>query len=124
MLGLSYLHRHGIVHHDLKPHNILVNAAGHCVIADYGGVRFMSLQRKLTRRAGTYPIMTTPYAAPELLVHVDEDSVQTYDETVDYWSLGTTMVSMIMDYVSIASFPHSKLANQDASSIGVPSWHV
>ncbi|KAI0752677.1 kinase-like domain-containing protein [Daedaleopsis nitida] len=97
ILGLSHLHRHGIVHHDLKPHNVLVNPAGHCVIADYGGTRFLNTEGRLVRHSDTSAIMTTAFAAPELLVNVEEGTLREYDERVDYWSLGATLVSMIME---------------------------
>ena len=100
MLGLSHLHSHGIVHHDLKPHNVLISGAGHCVIADYGGARFMNSNRTLQRFSETAAIMTTAYAAPELLVNVEDGEVKEYDERADFWSLGATLVSMIMEDVS------------------------
>ncbi|RPD76047.1 kinase-like protein [Lentinus tigrinus ALCF2SS1-7] len=97
VLGLNHLHRHGIVHHDIKPLNILVTAKGHCVIADFGGARFMDATGKLTRDSDTMPIMTTAYAAPELTVLLQSDEVLEYDERADYWSLAATVVSLIMD---------------------------
>ena len=99
MLGLNHLHELGIVHHDIKPHNILVTATGHCLVADYGGARFMGEDRVLTIDSETVPIMTVAYAAPELLMPVVDGEVVRYDERVDYWSLAATVVSLIMDDV-------------------------
>ena len=42
-LGLSFLHAQGIVHQDLKPANVLVSAAGHAVITDFGSARLKPL---------------------------------------------------------------------------------
>ncbi|KAI1787294.1 kinase-like domain-containing protein [Ganoderma leucocontextum] len=101
ILGLNWLHEHGIVHHDLKPHNILVNGGGHCVIADYGGARFLNSERKLMRGSGTSLVMTTAFAAPEILAPLEDGDVQEYDEAADYWSLGATIVATFMheDYL-------------------------
>lgn len=106
VLGLNYLHRLGIVHHDIKPHNVFVTAKGHCVIADYGGVRFMGPDRKLTRDGESLQVMTRAYAAPELLKPLGDDQLLEYDERVDYWSLAATVVSLIMDDVRTANLPH------------------
>jgi serine/threonine-protein kinase len=34
--GLSYLHEQGLVHRDIKPHNILLGADGKCLLSDFG----------------------------------------------------------------------------------------
>jgi serine/threonine protein kinase len=39
--GLAYLHKHGVVHQDLKPDNILLAADGRAMIADFGVARML-----------------------------------------------------------------------------------
>ncbi|KAI0325501.1 kinase-like protein [Cubamyces sp. BRFM 1775] len=96
ILGLDHLHKLGIVHHDLKPQNILVTSEGHCVISDFGGAQFLDRDQRITREPrGANAVMTVPFAAPELLCN--EDSETTYTQAVDYWSLGTTLVSLLME---------------------------
>lgn len=57
--ALVYLHRHAIVHHDLKPSNVLVDQSGHVRVVDFG----LALRAQLTaRRAGTLA-----YMAPEVI---------------------------------------------------------
>ena len=70
------------------------------MISDFGGARFM-YDGILIRENGVKPIMTQPYAAPELLLDLaEEDSALMYNESVDYWALGATLVALLMDEVS------------------------
>ncbi|KAI8989155.1 kinase-like protein [Trametes punicea] len=98
ILGLDHLHGLDIVHHDVKPQNILVNAAGHCVLSDYGGAQFLDEGGKCIRRRERgigNAVMTIPFAAPELLC--EDNRFPTYNVAVDYWSLAATLVSLVMD---------------------------
>ena len=76
-LVLDYLHRHGIIYRDIKMENILLDHRGHIQLIDFG----LSKWLKMGERTGTI-CGTIQYMAPEIL------SVEPYDHSVDWWSLG------------------------------------
>ena len=58
LCGLRYLHQEGVLHHDIKPQNMLIAANGHLKLADFG------LSSGLSNNVGHG---TLPYIAPEVL---------------------------------------------------------
>jgi serine/threonine protein kinase len=61
--GLRHLHALGIVHGDVKPANVLLDAAGGVAkLADFGHARLISDQEMMKTACGT-----PGYVAPEVL---------------------------------------------------------
>jgi serine/threonine protein kinase/Tfp pilus assembly protein PilF len=60
---LHYAHEHGVLHRDVKPGNILLDAKGEPYLTDFGLARLVESESTLTR---TLEVMGTPsYMAPE-----------------------------------------------------------
>lgn len=86
LLGLEYLHSHGIVHRDIKGGNILVDDAGHVKLADFGA----STKVMFDETQETHTIKGTPYfMAPEVL------SQSKYGRKGDIWAVGCTVIQML-----------------------------
>ena len=82
--GLYYLHRHKIIHRDIKGANILISNNGAVKIADFG------LARIMTRGGYTNRVVTLWYRAPELLLGMSE-----YDAKIDVWALGCLFAELL-----------------------------
>lgn len=79
--GLDYLHKHGIVHQDIKPDNILIDANDNFVLTDFG----------ISNQSETKNINGTPaYMGPE---RYGSNPVSIPES--DIWSFGATVFEMI-----------------------------
>src|SRR6202008_4644177 len=81
--AVDHAHRHGVLHRDLRPSNVLVAESGMLKVADFGTSRFLEIAAH-----GTTVIGSPPYMAPE----------QFHGKAVfasDLYSLGVTMYQML-----------------------------
>jgi serine/threonine protein kinase len=80
--GLAHAHGRGVVHRDIKPHNILLDEKGRAKVSDFGIAR--ALDTTQATRTGAY-LGTALYSSPEQL--------QGHKVTPksDVYSLGTTL---------------------------------
>ena len=58
--AVDHAHRHGVLHRDLRPSNVIVTESGMVKVADFGTSRFLEIAAH-----GTTVIGSPPYMAPE-----------------------------------------------------------
>ena len=84
-LGISHAHLHDVLHHDIKPANLLLNVDGRVVVTDFGG----SYQPNTTRRpTAEHQTGTLRYMAPERLQGRS-------DVRSDVYSIGVTLYELV-----------------------------
>lgn len=89
-MGLEYIHAHNIIHHDLKPDNILIGEDGKLKICDFGvSMLTQSKDEKSTAVRGT-----PPYLAPEVILKRAGNNAYA-GRPVDIWALGVTLYQFL-----------------------------
>jgi hypothetical protein len=86
--GLHYAHRRGVLHRDIKPHNLLLTEEANVKVTDFGLLK--RIQRSTAGPSSRAPIVGTPhYMSPE------QARGERMDERSDIFSLGTTFFQLL-----------------------------
>ncbi|OAQ93624.1 protein kinase [Purpureocillium lilacinum] len=99
--ALRYIHGQGIIHRDVKPDNVLLDADGHVHLTDFNVASDIIPGRILTSKSGTLA-----YLAPEVY------SGKGYDVRADWWSLGVLFYECIYNKRPFDGNSESTLSQQ------------
>jgi len=88
--GMKYVHSAKVIHRDLKPRNLLVNANCDLKICDFGLARMNFSNMEFQTCPMTEYVCTRWYRAPEVLC-----SWTDYTSAIDIWSIGCIFAEML-----------------------------
>ncbi len=118
--GIQHLHDMKIIHHDLKPQNILLKktVTGYCaLISDFGECEFV---HSVGCRVRTGATGTLEYMAPELL-RTDKEGkyLSAYSESSDIWSFGMVLFNMCY-----GTLPFDAELSEDSDAVAKEILHL
>jgi serine/threonine-protein kinase len=112
-VALHVAHRHGIIHGDVKPANILVTPDSRTKLTDFGMARLSSHEKSDTSLLGT-----PAYWCPEQIMGRAQDAKS------DIFSLGVVFYEMLTGISPFAAESLQKVCNHVLSSRPLPASQV
>lgn len=109
LCGLKYIHSANVLHRDLKPGNLLVNADCELKICDFGLARGFSVDPEENAGYMTEYVATRWYRAPEIML-----SFQSYTKA-SKWCIPNSGISLIRSSRCLVGWMYSRRTSRRTS---------
>ncbi|KXZ55543.1 hypothetical protein GPECTOR_2g1092 [Gonium pectorale] len=98
--ALSYLHRMGVVHRDIKPDNLLFTPDWRLKLIDFGVALSLEEERAVTRAGSSQYMAPEVHACPLKRGPADNkvDEQLAYGAAADVWSLGAVVYEVLVGF--------------------------
>ena len=116
--GLEHAHRHGIIHRDIKPGNLMIENENHLWITDFGLARLEGASSVMTNSGDL--LGTIRYMSPEQA----QTNKRVVDHRTDLYSLGATLYELCILRPIFTGDDRLELLNQIAFSDPIPPRKV
>ncbi|RPB13416.1 Pkinase-domain-containing protein [Morchella conica CCBAS932] len=116
LCGLKYIHSANVLHRDLKPGNLLVNADCELKICDFGLARGFAIDPEENAGYMTEYVATRWYRAPEIML-----SFQSYTKAIDVWSVGCILAELLGGRPFFKGRDYVDQLNQILHYLGTPN---
>ncbi|HUK93707.1 MAG TPA: Stk1 family PASTA domain-containing Ser/Thr kinase [Gaiellaceae bacterium] len=110
LAAVGFAHRHGIVHRDIKPHNVLVGPEGRLKVTDFGIARSGASQMT---EVGSI-IGTAQYLSPE------QAKGAPVDQSSDLYSVGVVLYELLTGQVPFTGDTPLEIAMKHLSAVPEP----
>jgi serine/threonine protein kinase len=119
--GMKYIHSASVVHRDLKPGNLLVNADCELKICDFGLSRGFDANPVSDEHAThlTEYVATRWYRAPEIML-----AFRRYNTAIDVWSIGCIFGELLLGKPLFKGKDYVDQLNKILDTLGTPEERV
>ncbi|MCL2393863.1 MAG: Stk1 family PASTA domain-containing Ser/Thr kinase [Acidimicrobiaceae bacterium] len=114
--ALEFAHRHGVIHRDVKPANVLIDQSGTVKVTDFGIARSAGVSEGLTQTGSV--MGTATYFSPE------QAQGQPVDARTDVYSLGIVLYEMVAGHAPFSGENPVSIAYKHVREAPVPLRQV